>query len=131
MVVVKGNRIVSVGEVSVPAGAVVIQLENATLLPGFLDAHVHLAQQPSMNGIADRLEQMSKSTAETAIDATVYLKRTLEAGFTTVRSLGANDFLDVAFRTSINSATIVGPRILAATKALGTTGGQCDQQSLW
>ncbi len=126
VVVVKGNKIVSVGEAGVPAGATVIQLENATLLPGFLDAHVHLAQQPSMNGIADRLDRMSKSPAETALDATVYLKRTLEAGFTTVRSLGANDFLDVAFRNSINNGSIVGPRILAATKALGTTGGHCD-----
>lgn len=127
LVVVEGGRIKGVGRDAVlTPGATVIDLGDATLLPGFMDAHVHIAGQRPQNSREDRSNSRSQTSAEKALLATKYLRATLDAGFTTVRNLGAADFLDVALRNAIAEGSVAGPRILAASKGLGSLGGHCD-----
>src|SRR3954452_1237491 len=128
IVVVRGNKIESVGG-AVPAGATVIDVGDATLLPGFIDAHTHLtmAFNPDYNGA--RLTEMSRTVPEQAIRATENARRTLMAGFTTVRDVGSSDFIDVGLRNAINAGVVPGPRMLVAVHALGSTGGHCDQSA--
>ncbi|HEY3937135.1 MAG TPA: amidohydrolase family protein [Bryobacteraceae bacterium] len=125
MVVVSGNKIQSIGG-RAPADAMVIDLGDATLLPGFIDAHTHLTFEfnPDYNGA--RLQALSRTVAESAIRATVNARKTLMGGFTTVRDVGSEDFLDVGLRNSINAGVVPGPRMLVAVHALGATGGHCD-----
>jgi imidazolonepropionase-like amidohydrolase len=125
LLVVQGGRILQTGGAA-PADARVIDLGDATLLPGFMDAHTHLAHQPSMDQRADRIESLQKSIPELTLDATVYARRTLLAGFTTVRNLGDSDLKDVALRNAIRRGIIDGPRMIVSGKSLGTTGGHCD-----
>lgn len=127
VIVVEDGRIAGVGA-SAPRkpGAREIDLGDTTLLPGFMDAHVHLTGQSSSDDRQDLIDDWSRTPAETALHATKYLRATLEAGFTTVRDLGSSAFLDVAMRNSIARGEIAGPRILAASKALGSVGGHCD-----
>ena len=108
LVVISNGRIQSVGG-AVPAGAKVIDLGDATLLPGFIDAHTHLTMDfdPDYNGA--RLKALDRTTAESAIRATVNARKTLMAGFTTVRDVGSHDFLDVGLRNSINAGIVPGP----------------------
>jgi imidazolonepropionase-like amidohydrolase len=126
VVVVQGATIVSVSGDAVPAEAEVIDLGDATLLPGFIDAHTHISGERSDDNLRDRFEAYSKTAPERALDASVYAKRTLMAGFTTVRDLGSGDFVDVALRNAIGSGRIPGPRMLVSLKSIGTTGGHCD-----
>jgi imidazolonepropionase-like amidohydrolase len=126
LVVVSGGRIQSVGG-SAPAGAKVIDLGDATLLPGFIDAHTHLTMDFDLDYNGARLKGLSRTTAESAIRATVNARKTLMAGFTTVRDLGSEDFLDVGLRNSINDGVVPGPRMLVSVHALGGTGGHCDE----
>lgn len=127
LVVVEGNRIAGVGASAVlQPGAEVIDLGDATLLPGFMDAHVHITGERGMDARQDRLNAQAMTSAEAALHATRLLERTLQAGFTTVRNLGAADFIDVALRNAVAKGSISGPRILAATKGLGSLGGHCD-----
>jgi len=125
VVVVSGNRIQSVGG-QVPSTGTVIDLGDATLLPGFIDAHTHLTMDfdPDYNGA--RLAGLSRTIPEYAIRATVNARKTLMAGFTTVRDVGSEDFLDVGLRNSINAGVVPGPRMLVAVHAIGATGGHCD-----
>jgi imidazolonepropionase-like amidohydrolase len=125
VVVVVGGRIQSVGG-PMPDGATVIDLGDATLLPGFIDAHTHLtmAFDPDYNGA--RLDALSRTVAEQAIFSTVNARKTLMAGFTTVRDVGSEDFIDVGLRNAINKGAVPGPRMLVAVHALGATGGHCD-----
>jgi len=125
VVVVSGNRIQSVGG-QVPSTGTVIDLGDATLLPGFIDAHTHLTMDfdPDYNGA--RLAGLSRTIPEYAIRATVNARKTLMAGFTTVRDVGSEDFLDVGLRNSINAGIVPGPRMLVAVHAIGATGGHCD-----
>lgn len=125
MVVVSGNKIESVGGPA-PASATVIDLGDATLLPGFIDAHTHLTFDfnPDYNG--ERLLNLTRPTTEQAIRSTVNARKTLMAGFTTVRDVGSARFLDVGLRNAINSGVVPGPRMLVAVHALGSTGGHCD-----
>lgn len=127
-VVVSDGKIQAVGGSTVPAGATTIDLGDATLLPGFIDAHTHLTQDfdPDYNGAA--LRDLQRTVAETAIRSTANARKTLMAGFTTVRNVGANDFVDVGLRNSINAGIVAGPRMLVSTHALGATGGHCDDQ---
>jgi imidazolonepropionase-like amidohydrolase len=125
VVVVSGDKIQSIGGAA-PAGATVIDLGDATLLPGFIDSHTHLtmAFSPDYNGA--RLEALDRTVAESAIRATVNARKTLMAGFTTVRDVGSENFLDIGLRNSINAGVVPGPRMLVAVHALGSTGGHCD-----
>jgi imidazolonepropionase-like amidohydrolase len=126
MIIVSGNKIQSVGG-QAPAGATVIDLGDATLLPGFIDAHTHLTMDfdPDYNGA--RLRQMGRPVSELAIRSTANAKATLMAGFTTVRDVGSSDFLDIGLRNSINAGVVPGPRMLVAVHAIGSTGGHCDE----
>lgn len=125
LVIVTDGRIASVGG-AMPAGATVVDLGDATLLPGFIDAHTHLTMDfdPDYNGA--RLREMERTIPELAIRATVNARKTLLAGFTTVRDVGSHHFLDVGLRNSINAGIVPGPRMLVAVHALGSTGGHCD-----
>jgi len=127
IVVVDGGRIVAVGpQASTPAGAQVLDLGDATLLPGFLDAHTHLNQEGSTDPRQDRIDRFERTTAEQALIAATYARKTLMAGFTTVRDLGSSDFIDVGLRNAIARGHAVGPRILASVRGIGSTGGHCD-----
>jgi imidazolonepropionase-like amidohydrolase len=125
LVVVSGNKIQSVGG-PVPSNATTIDLGDATLLPGFIDAHTHLTMEfnPDYNGA--RLAGLSRTIPEYAIRATANARKTLMAGFTTVRDVGSEDFLDIGLRNSINAGIVPGPRMLVAVHAIGATGGHCD-----
>lgn len=135
VVIVQGDKIVEAGSnLAIPEGAQVIDLGDATLSPGFMDAHTHLTLDYSGNFNALRLRELDTNISEHAIKATLYARATVEAGFTTVRDLGSRfvgsrEFVDVALRNSINKGIIVGPRMLVATKGIGATGGHFDPTS--
>src|SRR5213596_2444196 len=132
VVIVQGDKIVDAGSnLPIPSGAQVIDLGDATLSPGFMDAHTHLTADFSGNYHERRLQQLGLNVSEHAIRATAFARATVEAGFTTVRDLGSRfvasrEFVDVALRNSINKGVIVGPRMLVATKGIGATGGHFD-----
>jgi imidazolonepropionase-like amidohydrolase len=123
--VVDGEKITAVGGTA-PANARVIDLGDATLLPGFIDAHTHLDGQFQKDFYKAFYEQMLRFPVEQAHTAALYAKRTLEAGFTTVRNVGAGDFIDIGLRNAINNGVVVGPRMITAAHSIGSTGGHCD-----
>lgn len=125
IVVVTGNKIQSVGA-QTPTGATVIDLGDATLLPGFIDAHTHLTMDFDPDYNSARLAGLSRTIPESAIRSTVNARKTLMAGFTTVRDVGSEKFLDIGLRNSINAGIVPGPRMLVAVHAIGATGGHCD-----
>jgi imidazolonepropionase-like amidohydrolase len=130
VVVVSGGKIAAAGpNATIPAGAEVIDLGDATLLPGFIDAHTHLSMEASDDWKQDRLDSLQKTVAEMALDASVYARRTLLAGFTTVRDVGSNDYIDVGLRNAIRNGKIIGPRMLVTVHAIGSTGGHCDDMA--
>jgi imidazolonepropionase-like amidohydrolase len=127
VVIVSGGRILAVGPNAViPAGAEVIDLGDATLLPGFMDAHTHLSGEASDDWKQDELDDLKKSPAERALDATVNARKTLMIGFTTVRDVGSSDFVDVGLRNAIANGKVIGPRMIVAVRGIGATGGHCD-----
>jgi len=129
LVILSGDRVVAVGAAAttpVPAGARRIDLGAATLLPGLIDVHVHLTSNASDEG----LNGLVKSTAREAVDGVANARRTLQAGFTTVRNVGAGGFSDVALRDAINEGEIEGPRMLVSGPPLGATGGHADDNLL-
>jgi len=128
-VVVRGDRIVSVGTAAAPAGARVIDLGDATLLPGFIDAHTHLTLEFQKDYYHFIYNRLMRFPAEQSLYAAMYARRTLEAGFTTVRNVGAYDFVDVGLRNAINAGVAEGPRILTAVHGLGSPGGHFDDYS--
>ncbi|HEX6839461.1 MAG TPA: amidohydrolase family protein, partial [Polyangia bacterium] len=125
--VVDGNKLVAIGNKSrAPAGAEVIDLGDVTLLPGLMDAHTHLTGEATDDWNRDELDGFKKEIAQRAIEATVYANRTLMAGFTMVRDLGSDHFIDVGLRNAIDAGKIPGPRMLVAGNAIGARGGHCD-----
>ncbi len=128
-IVIEGDRISQIvpsSEVKAAAGDTTIDLPDATLLPGLIDMHTHLTFELSSLSY----EGLKISTAREALHGARNARRTLEAGFTTVRNLGAKDYADIALRDAINDGDVIGPRIVASGPALGITGGHCDENLL-
>ncbi|HVT03307.1 MAG TPA: amidohydrolase family protein [Thermoanaerobaculia bacterium] len=127
VVIVAGNEIVAAGpNVTIPQGAQMIDLGDATILPGFIDAHVHLTEESSENWYRDFQQRVLRLPAEQAHYAAMYARRVLEAGFTTVRNVGAHDYQDIGLRNAINAGVAIGPRMLVSGYAIGATGGHTD-----
>src|SRR5437660_6479044 len=127
VVVVQGNRIVAAGaDVDLPANAQVIDLGDATLLPGLIDSHVHLTEANEQNYYLNYFQTLMRHPAEQAILATTFARKTIDAGFTTVRNVGASDYVDVGLRNAINNGWTVGRRMLVAVHAISATGGHGD-----
>jgi len=122
LVVMHQGKITQVGGTA-PAGAAVIDAGDATLLPGFIDAHTHLTFEISPGF---ELAPVRTTLADEAIAGVVNAEKTLRAGFTTVRNVGSGGFSDVSLMHAIEKGTIPGPRIIPAGHALGITGGHCD-----
>ena len=129
-VVVEAGKITAIenGFRAPAAGDRLIDLKNGTLLPGFFDMHVHLSGEYSRNA---EIEEYKLNEADVAINSVVYADRTLLAGFTTVRDLGDEYLATIALRNAINAGKIPGPRIVAAGKAIGTTGSHADPTNGW
>jgi len=128
VLVVRGKKIESVGASGpVPPGARVIELGDATLMPGFIDAHVHLSGQMSDNFYKDFYIGELRFPAEQAHYAARNARATLEAGFTSVRDVGSGDYQSLGLRNAINAGVIPGPRMLIANYAIGATAGHADQ----
>ena len=129
LVVVTGGKIAAVGpKATIPAGAEVIDFGDATLLPGFIDAHTHLTFPYSEDYKQARLDTLQKTIGERELDATVNARVTLMAGFTTVRDVGSEDYMDVGLRNGIRKGDVPGPRMLVCVHAIGATGGHCDAE---
>ncbi len=124
IILIQSDTIVAIGSsLPIPKDAEIIDLTNATVLPGLIDCHTHLTAEPGGDYYADIFR---KTTADYAMRAPIYAKRTLEAGFTTCRDVGAGDLIDISLRNAINEGVIEGPRMFVATFALGATGGHSD-----
>ena len=106
---------------------IVIDLKDSTVMPGFIDLHVHIESE------YNREKYMNAFTAEEsqiAFSSLKFAKRTLMAGFTTVRDLGGSG-VNISLRNAINKGEVIGPRIFTAGKAIGTTGGHADPTNGW
>jgi imidazolonepropionase-like amidohydrolase len=128
ILLIEDGRIMSVGasaEAKIPADAVRIELPNATILPGLIDAHTHLTMEPRFG-----YETLAISVPREALIGAKNARVTLLAGFTTVRNVGASGYSDVALRDAINAGDVPGPRMLVSGPALGITGGHCDNNML-
>lgn len=124
LILIEDERIKQVSaNLPIPAGATVIDLSNAAVMPGFIDTHVHLTGEPGGNYYD---EIFRKSFVDSAILAHIYARKTLDAGFTAVRNVGAEGFVDVALRNAINDGKISGPRMQVATYYIGSTGSHGD-----
>ena len=129
VILVKNGRIARVapaGEVTIPAGSDVLDLQGHTLLPGLIDMHVHLTSGGGYHGY----ERLKLTDERRAILGVVHAEQTLMAGFTTVRNVGAGSFGDVALRDAINDGDIPGPRMLVSGPPIGITGGHCSDNNL-
>ena len=122
---VKGDRIVARTRGYAPAGAedTLIDLRDSTVMPGWIDMHVHISQQLSPGAYAERFKS---GPADAALRGAAYAERTLMAGFTTVRDLGTSDGVAQSIRDAVAAGFVAGPRIFTAGKSLATTGGHAD-----
>ncbi len=128
MLVIEDGKIVGAGaaaEAKIPADAVRIELPNATVLPGLIDAHTHLTMEPKFG-----YERLAISVPREALTGAKNARLSLQAGFTTVRNVGASGYTDVALRDAINAGDVPGPRLLVSGPALSITGGHCDNNML-
>lgn len=124
-VLISDNEIIKVGQqgkVMVPQGTEVLDLKGKTLLPGFMDMHVHLTKDAADNFLAAKGNSIPRQTVKAVKNAEI----TLMAGFTTVRNLGAAGYSVIGVRDGINAGEIAGPRIWAAGHSISITGGHCD-----
>jgi imidazolonepropionase-like amidohydrolase len=129
VIVVEDDRIVRVaesGDVEIPADAAIIDLSGQTVLPGLIDMHDHLTGDHRFHGY----ESLGVSLPRETLYGVLNAKKTLMAGFTSVRNVGAGGYSDVALRDAINAGEIDGPRMRASGPALGITGGHCDNNLL-
>jgi imidazolonepropionase-like amidohydrolase len=128
VIIVEGSKIRDIGpNLAVPSGATVIDLGDATLLPGFIDSHTHLTEESSENWLSDFYEGLRRPVPEQTLYAAGFARKTLESGFTTVRDVGSRDGIDVGLRNAIEKGLVPGPRMLVAREAIGATGGHCDR----
>src|SRR6266853_5709284 len=128
-IVIEGDKIARIApssEIMAATGDTTVDLPDATVLPGLIDMHTHLTFELSSLSY----EGLKISTAREALHGARNARRTLEAGFTTVRNLGAKDYADIALRDAINDGDVIGPRMVASGPALGITGGHCDENLL-
>lgn len=127
VVIVRDGKIDAVGaNLTVPAGTEVIDLGDTTILPGFIDAHTHLTFEGSENWYRDFYDRLMRAPAEQAHYAALYARRTIDAGFTTVRDVGSQDYLDIGLRNAINAGIAAGPRMLVAVYPISASGGHGD-----
>jgi len=128
VIVIEGEKIVAVGGPStpVPDGANIIDLSNSFVLPGVMDMHTHIVGNLDNYYFAGYFQSPHRAT----IGGVVNAEKTLLAGFTTIRNVGAGDYADVAIRNAINAGEIPGPRMAVSGPGLGITGGHCDNNSL-
>ena len=132
VIVVEGGLITEIGskatldEIDLPADATLIDLSDMTVLPGLSDSHVHLTSDATVHGY----KRLTVSTPRAAITGVVNARKTLMAGFTTVRNLGAPGFADVDLMNAINDGDIPGPNMIPAGRSIGITGGHCDNNLL-
>src|SRR5882762_6397497 len=125
-IMILGDKIASVGSgAQVPDGAQVVDLSNATVLPGLIDAHTHITMTTNFG-----YSRLAISVPREALNGARNARVTLEAGFTTIRNVGASGFTDVALRDAINAGDLPGPRMLVSGPALSITGGHCDNNLL-
>ncbi len=124
VILIRGERIEVVGrDVAIPADAEVIDLSRHTVLPGLMDMHTHLTGDPSFGYSDHRLHEWP---GYAALIGAKNARRTLLAGFTTVRNVGADEWADVALRDAIRNGIVPGPRMYVSAHAIGITGGHCD-----
>ncbi|MDT8450108.1 MAG: amidohydrolase family protein [Wenzhouxiangellaceae bacterium] len=133
-IVVRGDRIERLVDGHPEAGSgdgtapTIEDLSALTCLPGLMDMHTHLTSESSPTRYVERF---TESEADVALKSTVYAKRTLAAGFTTVRDLGDSYNASIALRDAINDGIVDGPRIFTSGKSLATTGGHADPTNGW
>jgi imidazolonepropionase-like amidohydrolase len=129
VVVFDGGIITAVGAAAstpLPAGVKAVDLSNGTCMPGFIDVHTHVTSNPQYSGYRG----LGISIPREATTGVGNARKTLHAGFTTIRNVGASGYSDVAVRDGINEGEYEGPRMLVSGPPLGITGGHCDENLL-
>ena len=127
-VFVGGGKVLSVQDgFQAPQGARVIDLRTSTVMPGLIDAHTHITGEGQGNAI---VRAATMTPLDDAVRSTVYARRTLEAGFTTIRNVGADGGADIALKRAIEDGVVTGPRMWTARSVISITGGHGDQGGL-